>query len=267
MPELAELRLTSEYINTSSQGREFYQIEKGKLHKGLEIRRPYQKFKIKAQSRGKELILYLCESESDLVYTPIRMTMGMSGHFQLSTTGEEHKHAHLKFYTLDGLTLSFVDVRRFGRWKEGEEWSSNRGPDPTLEFQNFTRNIKSNLEKRDFDKPICEVLMNQKYFNGIGNYLRAEILYRVNVDPFISAREALVSHPEIYRLCKWAPLQAYKLGGGQLKDWENPFGEETLIREWSEFMLCYGNPQMKKILDSNGRTFWYNPKWNIPPIE
>ena len=152
MPELAELRLTSEYINTSSQGREFYQIEKGKLHKGLEIRRPYQKFKIKAQSRGKELILYLCESESDLVYTPIRMTMGMSGHFQLSTTGEEHKHAHLKFYTLDGLTLSFVDVRRFGRWKEGEEWSSNRGPDPTLEFQNFTRNIKSNLEKRDFNE-------------------------------------------------------------------------------------------------------------------
>ena len=37
-----------------------------------------------------------------------------------------------------------------------------------------------NLEKSVFNKPICEVLLNQKYFNGIGNYLRAEILYRYN---------------------------------------------------------------------------------------
>lgn len=39
-------------------------------------------------------------------------------------------------------------------------------------------NVLKNLEDRAFDKPICEVLLNQKYFNGIGNYLRAEILYR-----------------------------------------------------------------------------------------
>lgn len=35
-----------------------------------------------------------------------------------------------------------------------------------------------NLDDRAFDKPICEALLNQKYFNGIGNYLRAEILFR-----------------------------------------------------------------------------------------
>ena len=35
-----------------------------------------------------------------------------------------------------------------------------------------------NLDASAFNKPICEALLNQKYFNGIGNYLRAEVLYR-----------------------------------------------------------------------------------------
>jgi endonuclease VIII-like 1 len=42
----------------------------------------------------------------------------------------------------------------------------------------FSENVLVNIEKPVFNKPICEVLLNQKYFNGIGNYLRAEICYR-----------------------------------------------------------------------------------------
>lgn len=45
-------------------------------------------------------------------------------------------------------------------------------------FKYFRENVLSNLSDKTFDKPICEVLLNQKYFNGIGNYLRAEILFR-----------------------------------------------------------------------------------------
>ena len=52
--------------------------------------------------------------------------------------------------------------------------------------------ILNNLDKKVFDQPIHLVLMNQKYFNGIGNYLRAEILYRLpEVNPFMEAREIL----------------------------------------------------------------------------
>ncbi len=35
-----------------------------------------------------------------------------------------------------------------------------------------------------FSRPVCEVLLNQQYFNGIGNYLRAEILFRAGIPPF-----------------------------------------------------------------------------------
>ena len=34
-------------------------------------------------------------------------------------------------------------------------------------------------------------MLNQKYFNGVGNYLRAEVLYRAGVPPFVKARDAL----------------------------------------------------------------------------
>ena len=42
-----------------------------------------------------------------------------------------------------------------------------------------------------FNKAICEVMLEQRYFNGIGNYLRAEILHRASVHPFTPARTAI----------------------------------------------------------------------------
>ena len=67
---------------------------------------------------------------------------------------------------------------RFGRWELTDEWSKNRGPDPMFEYKEFRSNILDSLEDKIFDKPLCEVMHNQKYFNGIGNYLRAEIIFR-----------------------------------------------------------------------------------------
>ena len=61
------------------------------------------------------------------------------------------------------------------------DWSKDRGPCPMFDYDNFRQNIIDNLDEPAFkNKPICEVMLNQKYFNGIGNYLRAEILYRLN---------------------------------------------------------------------------------------
>ena len=39
-------------------------------------------------------------------------------------------------------------------------------------------NVLNNLDKAVFKRPICEALLDQQYFNGMGNYLRAEALYR-----------------------------------------------------------------------------------------
>ena len=105
----------------------------------------------------------------------------MSGSFKLHSAQPEEipKHAHLRFTTQDKkLMLSFVDYRRFGRWHINEDWGADRGPDIIDEFADFRTNVVDNLDKADFDKAICETMLNQKYFNGVGNYLRAEVLYR-----------------------------------------------------------------------------------------
>lgn len=265
MPELAELKLTADYINKSAKGQIFNHIEKNPVHKGNDITSPFP-FRLWAQSRGKELVLYLLEADGD-GHIPIRMTMGMSGHFKFTTKGKEIKHSHLMFKN-DRYTLSFVDVRRFGKWKYGYEWSKNRGPDPVLEHDTFMANVIENLDKKVFDKPIHEVLMNQQYFNGIGNYLRSEILYRLpHINPFKPARDVLQQEPQIFVLCKIIPELAYVLGGGKLKNWENPLGESAAQPGKSKLFQCYNQPGMSKVKDRNGRTFWYDPKWDQLDME
>jgi endonuclease VIII-like 1 len=260
MPELAELRLTADFINRSATGMKFVNIQKNPVHKGLDIECPFSSFKVFAESRGKELIVTLKDNHSTEC-RKLLMTMGMSGRFSYTNSDKEPKHAHLKFYTDDGTTLSFVDVRRFGKWKWTTDWSKNRGPDPTTEFEQFKENILNvGFTKALFEQPIHVVLMNQQYFNGIGNYLRAEILYRVNIHPMIPAKLALVLAPELFDLCRDIPLQAYALGGGQLKDWENPFKSDP--EPFRKFIRCYGNSTMSRVRDKNGRMFWYDPKWD-----
>jgi endonuclease VIII-like 1 len=264
MPELAELKLTSEYINKATSGRTFNAVKKNPQHKGELFDIPFESFTISSLSRGKELVVSINDLNSTQTI-PIRWTMGMSGHFRLSKTGEENKHAHIMFTSLDGHTLSFVDVRRFGKWKPGFQWSENRGPCPMTQFREFKQNVIDNLHKKEFDKPINVVLMNQKYFNGIGNYLRAEILYRMkNAYPFMESRQFIDQYgDELFMLCKAVPELAYIMGGGEIKDWKNPFKNETdYIRTRSSFFLCYGNETMAQVVDKTKRRFWYDPKWN-----
>lgn len=250
MPELAELKLTAEYINAVVSNKVFHGVEKNPDHKGEEIQIDFP-FIIEAQSRGKELMLTISTAPDFMIdqveIKHLMMGMGMSGHFKWLEPGSTEKHAHLIFKSESG-ALAFIDVRRFGKWKWGF-WNKDRGPDPISQYHHFVNNIQSNLHKKDFDKPICEVLMNQKWFNGIGNYLRAEILYRANINPFMSGREALTNHQDIFKLCKSVSETAYLIGGGKIKD------------NWGDFMLCYGNPSMATTMDKNRRTFWFNPTW------
>ena len=260
MPELAELKFTADYVNQVSEGITFTKVEKNPVHKCDDLNIPFTKFKIKAKSKGKEMVLYFLDNHSDQFVT-VRITMGMSGHFKLTHTGQELKHSHLKFYSNADTTLSFVDVRRFGKWKQGLAWSDGRGPDPTTEYDEFWKNVMTNLTK--LKKPLYEMLMDQKYFNGIGNYLRAEIIFRAgDVDPFLPAGMQLAKYPKLLDLCRDIPLLAYAKGGGNIKDWDNPFGDGAIQER---FMLCYGNGEMSKRKDRNGRTFWYDKKWdNVP---
>jgi endonuclease VIII-like 1 len=263
MPELAELKLTADFINAKSQQRAFIGVKKNPVHKGKSIIIPFKSFNISAKNRGKELMLTISDNNST-EKKHLLMTMGMSGHFAYTYTTNEPKHSHLMFFTNDGTTLSFVDVRRFGKWKWVNDWSPNRGPDPMAEFEDFKKHIKENINKTAFNHPIHLALMNQKYFNGVGNYIRAEVLGRIpELNPFTEARVAIQKYPEILSLCKEIPSIAYMLGGGQLKDWVNPHIVDE--SDFKNFIRFYSNKQRCiPIKDKNGRTFWCDKKWDSP---
>ncbi|NXU44769.1 NEIL1 Endonuclease, partial [Drymodes brunneopygia] len=250
--------------------------------RGPEVPFRSEAYSISALARGKELRLTLSALDpatgpppQDLVFR-----FGMSGSFRLCPAAELPRHAHLRFLTRESppRALCFVDPRRFGSWRLGDAWQPERGPCVVSEYQAFRENVLNNLEDRAFDKPICEVLLNQKYFNGIGNYLRAEILYRVKIPPFEKARTVLEAlkeqeqerrkkdpsltlskkvklkqeNPDLLELCHSVPMEVI-MAEKQLFDPEHS-DNYAAFKNW---LRCYLVPGMSSLRDRSGRTIWF----------
>ncbi|NXX30144.1 NEIL1 Endonuclease, partial [Nicator chloris] len=248
--------------------------------RGPEVPFRSEAYSISAIARGKELRLTLSALDpaagppaQDLVFR-----FGMSGSFRLCPAAKLPRHAHLCFLTRESppRTLCFVDPRHFGSWRLGDAWQPDRGPCVVSEYQAFRENVLKNLDDRAFDKPICEVLLNQKYFNGIGNYLRAEILYRLKIPPFEKARTVLEAlkeqerrkkdssltlskkvklrqeNPDLLELCHTVPMEVIT-AEKQLLDPEHS-DNYAAFKNW---LQCYLVPGMSSLRDHSGRTIWF----------
>ncbi|XP_034541670.1 endonuclease 8-like 1 isoform X2 [Notolabrus celidotus] len=299
MPEGPELHLASLYVNKMCEGVVFTgSVQKSEVSKSPDVPFTSDSYRITAASRGKEVKLTLTPIKSDEPKKKgkaghadqpmdVVFRFGMSGFFRFTSEDDLPKHSHLRFYTQEKpcRVLSFVDVRRFGSWQSNGAWQPSRGPCIMFEYNSFRENVVSHLSNPAFDRPICEALLNQKYFNGIGNYLRAEILFRLNIPPFVSARtvlEGLESEDfsenkklvknenpdkkksgrakqrkmkeetgDLLRLCHTVPLEVVNMGGK---------GYDPQKQDYSDFkawLQCYYVEGMTSIRDHNGRTMWF----------
>ncbi|XP_057580081.1 endonuclease 8-like 1 isoform X3 [Hippopotamus amphibius kiboko] len=198
MPEGPELHLASHFVNEACRELVFGGcVEKSLVSHNPEVPFASSAYRISAIARGKELRLTLSPlpgAQPPREPLALVFRFGMTGSFQLVPSDALPPHAHLRFYTAPPgprLALCFVDIRRFGRWDLGGTWQPGRGPCVLLEYEQFRENVLRNLADKAFDRPICEALLDQRFFNGIGNYLRAEILYRLRIPPFEKARSVL----------------------------------------------------------------------------
>ena len=277
MPEGPELHLASKFVNEVSERRLFAgSVQKSAVSKSCDVAFSSPAYSITSESRGKELALTLACQKDARNQLRLLFRFGMSGRFTFGPATELHKHAHLNFFTSAAaatgdcagavFVLSFVDPRRFGSWQVTGGWGKDRGPDPMSEYGAFRSNILDNLEDTAFSKPICETMLNQKYFNGIGNYLRAEILYHSRIPPFVRARDALAplkeahscsesSSSDILQLCHTAPLEVCKLGKYISTYRQEEDMKDSPFRQW---LQCYLNPLMRNMVDHNGRTIWFS---------
>lgn len=261
MPELAEIRIMSEFITENSDNRKYkkvYDSQKGNVFTDITNTIGLKgDFTLLSESNGKELSLTLIDDVGKS--SEISVFMGMSGNWQWISTKDvqDTPYIRLRFDTTDGNSLVCWGSYMGPKYKLGKFGGVKRGPDPTKNFNLFKSNILDNISKKSFDKPICEVLLDQAYFNGIGNYLRSTILYYLDIDPFMSARAALkIKGSELLELCNSVPMKAYELNGGQLKDWKNP--KNVNSDEFQKWVFYQKGLSCK---DSGNRTFWFDPKW------
>lgn len=255
MPELAEIKIMSDYINHHSKKRKFtklYHVEKGNNPIDSEL---IEDFEVIANSFGKELQL---KTKSDTKELDFSVFMGMSGNWKFVPTDNwnDTRFVRMRIDTDDGNSLLLYGSYMGPKYRLGGFTGVKRGPDPTKQFEEFKVNVLSNLKLKAFDKPICEALLDQKYFNGIGNYLRSTILYYINVNPFEVARTVILENPDILEFCRDIPIKAYVLNGGQLSDWTNPFDSD--YEEFKKWVFYQKGLSCK---DNTGRTFWYDEKW------
>ena len=253
MPEFSEVRLTAEYITNVNKSRHIVGVEtltsnKIKLIEGVDVIGK----QLSASSRGKELKLHI--GDTDIV-----ITLGMSGGFRnfkvaKDNTDKHWKHSHLRFKMSDGEWFNWVDVRRFGK-SLGYDWGVKRGPDMFDDSEGFIRNILDNLNHRDFDKPTYEVLMNQYWFNGVGNYLRAEILGKWDCNPFQPIRNILTE--DFLKHLIRQVRESYILGGGKNYTWNST--EIDNPNSWDDWIQYYGKGE--HIVDKQKRTFWFDKKY------
>ncbi|XP_070333684.1 endonuclease 8-like 1 isoform X2 [Odocoileus virginianus] len=281
MPEGPELHLASHFVNEACRELVFGGcVEKSPVSRNPEVPFESSAYSISALARGKELRLTLSPlpgAQPPREPLALVFRFGMTGSFQLVPSDALPPHAHLRFYTAPPgprLALCFVDIRRFGRWDLGGEWQTGRGPCVLLEYEQFRENVLRNLADKAFDRPICEALLDQRFFNGIGNYLRAEILYRLRIPPFEKARTVLealqqrrpspeltlsqkirakLQNPDLLELCHSVPKEVVQLGG---KGYGPESGEEDFaaFRAW---LRCYSAPGMSSLRDRHGRTIWF----------
>ena len=116
----------------------------------------------------------------------IGIHLGMTGKLRVEPSGfQPEKHDHLVLHQTKR-ALVFRDARLFGRvrfhhGKSPPDWWRAGGPDIASEA--FDRNFFDAFLARHARAPVKAVLLLQKGFAGIGNWMADEILWRAKIAP------------------------------------------------------------------------------------
>lgn len=159
--------------------------------------------------RANGKVLYFILSGENGTKYALKSHLGMTG-FWISeyelfsnklnkkTTDLANKHVHIKLY-FEKDNLWYVDYRSIGTMQFIHEHEITTVLDP-LDIKSFGRTLDKGIEynintqffihaKKIQNKRICEVLVDQSVISGIGNYLRADILYYAAINPIKKVKD------------------------------------------------------------------------------
>ena len=260
MPEGPEVKIASDYFNEffySSKQVEFEIISEYYTNKYSEVFKTVNE-KLKhtkpTYTIGKNIFLDL---ENNQVFN---FHLGMTGGW----SNELVKHCHFRAFDCNK-EIFFRDVRKFGNMKILTKAQLNEKFNVKHDLLSNSYCFESHLHyletKIKDNKSICSIIMDQKYFPGVGNYIKSESLYASQIHPEEKwgnlnneMRNNLISNIKIVM------SNSYRSGGAELKDFKNPFNP-------SKFKLhIYGkkyteeNNLVTSIETSDYRKTWFCPK-------
>jgi len=122
------------------------------------------------------------------------------------------KHINVEFICSSGILyfydqLSFGSIAVFDSKLKIDKKLSTIGVDiidETTTFKIFKEQI---IKNKNLDKEIGNVIVNQKIISGIGNYLRADILWMSKISPFKKVKD--ISDDELKKIYNNAKLLIY----------------------------------------------------------
>lgn len=247
MPEGPEVKIIATNLNTEITGLRLTAIEydigsryakRGIAnHQRLNNYLPLQVLGV--SSRGKKIIIEL--EQGVYLISSLMMEGRWSWH--------ESKHTNLWLCLNEERILYFCDSRHFGSLQivvdDIDSALSHVGPD--LLSDEITLNAWMNKisSKRIAKKKVGIFLMEQKYFSGIGNYLRAEILYAARISPHRGLVSLSNEEKELlFQVTTRIIRESYRDGGLTIHSFDDFYGNKGRYQ-----VKVYG-----KQTDPNGET-------------
>ena len=276
MPEGTEIKLFAKRLNNSFAGQQLQSItivrgpykenEKEKYKHFREQVETFHPHTIKSvRNKGKWLYFKL-----DGDYAALGIHHGMEGSW-CNDSSNKHIILELKLKCeKKNKKIYFQDSRRFGTFTlltkdELKKELDKLGPDI---FKMTPEKFNESLEtKRIQNHRLCEALMDQRIISGIGNYLRADVMYSAKLDPKMEIKDLDDSDKQrLYDAIRKVSRTSYKAGSTTVGYYESSIhsgGYKFLVYQKA---ICPKGIEVCTFKDKNGRTVYYVPLKTQPEV-
>lgn len=195
------------------------------------------------------------------------VTLGMTGVWLKERTA--YARLSIDYHSImppyKGGTLYFDDVRNFGTIRFSQDRTelqkklASFGIDLLNERHHPNDTLAVLQKKRNVKRTLAEVLMDQRCFAGVGNYVKAEVLYRARLSPnrtcdTLTKDDILCLHDKIIEVLHGA----YRSGGVTLSDYRDIDGNEGTFERlvYGKEKDPEGNPIVREETRDKRVTHW-----------
>lgn len=265
MPEGAEVLETAVSLHKKIHGKILFGItvyhtsryyKNGGIDKLKEVQFPI--FINRVYSRGKKIIFDGLDVNMHEIY--FVSSLAMTGTWQYQK--DKHSGLELSFETF---SLFFDDPRHFGSFiicltkEQLEKALKTVGPDfltENISFEDYNKILENRFVKK---RQIAGFLLDQKYFSGIGNWVRAEVLYESRIAPYRTIES--LSLEERKRLHYWSIKvlrDAYQVKGLTIQNFISPEREygRYKVKVYGREKDPYGNPVVRDVFRDKRTMHW-----------